>query len=127
MDGIDGRLARMLNASSEFGAQLDSLTDFGMNDVLDLLKNKPEILELNKESMINSGYYKSIQNDKKIVPSKLERLSNFISIVTKLVYLKENPESIKSINREVFTLKEDLNKLKCFHKIWLQEKIEELR
>lgn len=28
VDGIDGRLARMLNASSEFGAQLDSLTDF---------------------------------------------------------------------------------------------------
>ncbi len=44
----------------------DSLTDFGMNDVLDLLKSKPEILELNKESIINSGYHKSIQNDKKI-------------------------------------------------------------
>ena len=28
IDGIDGRLARMLNASSDFGAQLDSLTDF---------------------------------------------------------------------------------------------------
>jgi CDP-diacylglycerol---serine O-phosphatidyltransferase len=28
VDGIDGRLARMLNASSDFGAQLDSLTDF---------------------------------------------------------------------------------------------------
>ncbi|MEO8514585.1 MAG: hypothetical protein ABI543_13570 [Ignavibacteria bacterium] len=67
-----------------------------------------------------------IQNDKKIFPSKLERLSNFISIVTKLVYIKENPESIKLINRELITLKEDLNKLKCFHKIWLEEKIEEL-
>lgn len=44
----------------------DSLTDFGMNEVLDLLKSKPEILELNKESIINSGYHKSIQNDKKI-------------------------------------------------------------
>ena len=44
----------------------DSLTDFGMNEVLDLLKSKPEILELNKESIINSGYIKSIQNDKKI-------------------------------------------------------------
>lgn len=68
-----------------------------------------------------------IQNDKKIVPSKLERLSNFILIVTKLVYLKENPESIKSVNRELFNLKEDLNKLKCIHGIWLEEKIEELR
>lgn len=28
MDGIDGRLARFLNSSSEFGAQLDSLVDF---------------------------------------------------------------------------------------------------
>ncbi len=28
VDGIDGRLARMLNATSEFGAQLDSLSDF---------------------------------------------------------------------------------------------------
>jgi CDP-diacylglycerol--serine O-phosphatidyltransferase len=28
IDGIDGRLARMLNASSDFGAQLDSLSDF---------------------------------------------------------------------------------------------------
>jgi len=43
-----------------------TLTDFGMNDILELLKSKPEILELNKESIINSGYIKSIQNDKKI-------------------------------------------------------------
>jgi CDP-diacylglycerol--serine O-phosphatidyltransferase len=28
LDGIDGRLARFLNSSSEFGAQLDSLIDF---------------------------------------------------------------------------------------------------
>lgn len=28
VDGIDGRLARMLNATSDFGAQLDSFTDF---------------------------------------------------------------------------------------------------
>ncbi|MDB2414587.1 phosphatidylcholine/phosphatidylserine synthase [Rickettsiales bacterium] len=28
IDGIDGRLARMLNASSNFGAQLDSFADF---------------------------------------------------------------------------------------------------
>jgi CDP-diacylglycerol--serine O-phosphatidyltransferase len=28
LDGIDGRLARFLNSSSEFGAQLDSLVDF---------------------------------------------------------------------------------------------------
>jgi CDP-diacylglycerol--serine O-phosphatidyltransferase len=28
LDGIDGRVARMLNASSDFGAQMDSLADF---------------------------------------------------------------------------------------------------
>lgn len=28
LDGMDGRLARLLNASSSFGAQLDSLSDF---------------------------------------------------------------------------------------------------
>jgi CDP-diacylglycerol--serine O-phosphatidyltransferase len=28
MDGVDGRLARFLNSSSNFGAQLDSLVDF---------------------------------------------------------------------------------------------------
>lgn len=28
LDGMDGRLARMLNASSKFGAELDSLADF---------------------------------------------------------------------------------------------------
>jgi spore coat polysaccharide biosynthesis protein SpsF len=44
----------------------DSITDFTMEDVLQLLKAKPELLELNKDSVINSGYIKSIQNDKEI-------------------------------------------------------------
>ncbi len=44
----------------------ESIADFTMEDVLQLLKEKPEILELNKDSVINSGYYKSIQNDKNI-------------------------------------------------------------
>jgi len=43
-----------------------SITDFGMKEVIELIKSKPEILELNKESVINSGYIKSIQNDKEI-------------------------------------------------------------
>jgi spore coat polysaccharide biosynthesis protein SpsF (cytidylyltransferase family) len=42
----------------------ESLTDFEMNDVVKLLNEKPEILYLNRESIINSGYFKSIQNDK---------------------------------------------------------------
>ncbi|MGC0372298.1 MAG: hypothetical protein DGJ47_001009, partial [Rickettsiaceae bacterium] len=28
VDGVDGRIARLLNASSHFGAELDSLCDF---------------------------------------------------------------------------------------------------
>lgn len=44
----------------------DTITNFGMNEVIDLLKSKPEILELNKESVINSGYIKSINNDKQV-------------------------------------------------------------
>jgi len=44
----------------------DSIADFGMNEVIELLTKNPVILELNKESIINSGYMKSIQNDKKI-------------------------------------------------------------
>ncbi len=44
----------------------ENITDFNMNDIIQLLKSQPEILELNKESIINSGYKKSIQNDKEI-------------------------------------------------------------
>lgn len=44
----------------------ESITNFGMNEVIELLKSKPEILELNKESIINSGYIKSINNDRSI-------------------------------------------------------------
>ena len=44
----------------------DTITDFGMTEVIALLEVKPEILELNKESVINSGYIKSINNDKEV-------------------------------------------------------------
>lgn len=43
-----------------------SIVDFGMSDVVQLLKTNPEILEINKESKINSGYLKSLENDKSI-------------------------------------------------------------
>lgn len=52
-------------ATAIFNA-FDSIADFDMKDVLALLKAKPEILELNKDSVINSGYVKSIQNDKEV-------------------------------------------------------------
>jgi spore coat polysaccharide biosynthesis protein SpsF (cytidylyltransferase family) len=48
-----------------FGA-FDTVTDFGMAEVIALIRKNPDILELNKDSRINSGYLKSIQNDKKI-------------------------------------------------------------
>ena len=37
--------------------------DFGMDEVISLLQRKPEILEINKESVINAGYHKSIEED----------------------------------------------------------------
>ncbi|MEO8761156.1 MAG: glycosyltransferase family protein [Bacteroidia bacterium] len=54
------------NAVEKIMNEFDSITNFGMNDILQLVKNKPEILELNKDSIINSGYHKSLKNDKKI-------------------------------------------------------------
>lgn len=54
------------NAVEMIVNSFDTITDFDMNDVLSLLKTKPEILELNKESIINAGYLKSIENDKNI-------------------------------------------------------------
>lgn len=39
---------------------------FSINDVVDLLIEKPHLLKINKESRINSGYLKSLKNDKEI-------------------------------------------------------------
>ena len=54
------------NAVEKIFDSFNSIADFGMNDILQLLKNKPEILELNKGSIINSGYHKSLKNDKEV-------------------------------------------------------------
>ena len=54
------------NAVERIFSEFNSLIDFDMNDIISLLKNKPEILKLNKDSIINSGYHKSIKNDKEI-------------------------------------------------------------
>ncbi len=43
-----------------------SIANFGINDVVALLNRNPEILAINKESKINSGYFKSLENDKSI-------------------------------------------------------------
>lgn len=42
-----------------------SISDFDLNDVVELLKKKPEILTINKDSKINSGYFKSLENDRR--------------------------------------------------------------
>lgn len=45
---------------------LNDQPDFQISDVTRLLKAQPEILEINKESTINSGYHKSLKEDRKV-------------------------------------------------------------
>lgn len=47
-------------------SRLENVPDFGMEEVLDLLEKGPAILDLNRESEINSGYKKSIREDKNV-------------------------------------------------------------
>jgi spore coat polysaccharide biosynthesis protein SpsF len=47
-------------------SELKSNPDFSIDEVNALLHNKPEILEINKESEINSGYKKSLREDRSI-------------------------------------------------------------
>jgi spore coat polysaccharide biosynthesis protein SpsF (cytidylyltransferase family) len=47
-------------------SELSDVPDFSIEEVTSLLKRKPEILEINKESEINSGYKKSLKEDKSI-------------------------------------------------------------
>lgn len=44
---------------TEFGS-----SNFNINDVVNLLESKPELLKLNEESVINAGYTKSLREDK---------------------------------------------------------------
>jgi spore coat polysaccharide biosynthesis protein SpsF len=41
-------------------------TDFTVREIIDLLETHPEMLEANRNSVINSGYAKSLQNDKEV-------------------------------------------------------------
>jgi spore coat polysaccharide biosynthesis protein SpsF (cytidylyltransferase family) len=47
-------------------SELKSEPDFSIEEVASLLERKPEILEINKESEINSGYKKSLREDRPI-------------------------------------------------------------
>jgi spore coat polysaccharide biosynthesis protein SpsF len=51
-------------AVEEIFTELADMPDFSIEEVVDLLQRKPEILDLNQESVINSGYQKSLDNDK---------------------------------------------------------------
>ena len=46
--------------------ELKNSKNFCINEVVDLLIKKPHLLDINKESRINSGYLKSLENDKEI-------------------------------------------------------------
>ncbi|MFN5183937.1 MAG: cytidylyltransferase domain-containing protein [Bacteroidota bacterium] len=54
------------NVVSEIFGKFSKHKDFGMIEILELLKSNPEILSINHSSEINSGYKKSLQFDKKI-------------------------------------------------------------
>jgi spore coat polysaccharide biosynthesis protein SpsF len=46
--------------------ELNHIKDFSIKEVVELLLKKPYLLNINKESKINSGYLKSLKNDQKI-------------------------------------------------------------
>ena len=46
--------------------EMKNSKNFCINEVVDLLIEKPHLLDINKESRINSGYLKSLKNDKDI-------------------------------------------------------------
>jgi len=46
--------------------ELENSKYFSINEVVDLLIKKPHLLNINKESKINSGYLKSLKDDQKI-------------------------------------------------------------
>lgn len=55
-----------LRAVERIFEELADQDDFGIHEVTQLLKQKPEILQLNKESKINSGFEKSLKEDRKV-------------------------------------------------------------
>jgi spore coat polysaccharide biosynthesis protein SpsF (cytidylyltransferase family) len=46
--------------------ELKDTPDFAIDEVVNLLRTKPEILEINRESEINAGYKKSLTHDRKV-------------------------------------------------------------
>ena len=54
------------NLVSKIFDELAHIEDFSIEEVIQLITNKPYLLNINKESRINSGYLRSLKNDKKI-------------------------------------------------------------
>lgn len=55
-----------LKVAQTIFSELKDKPDFAIDDVVDLLQRKPQILDLNRESEINSGYKKSLKEDRPI-------------------------------------------------------------
>jgi spore coat polysaccharide biosynthesis protein SpsF len=55
-----------LRLAEQIFIQLKNTPDFSIDDVVKLLRRKPELLEINSESEINSGYKKSIREDRMV-------------------------------------------------------------
>jgi spore coat polysaccharide biosynthesis protein SpsF (cytidylyltransferase family) len=55
-----------LMLAEQIFTELQDTPDFSIDEVVALLKQKPELLLINSESEINSGYKKSIANDRKV-------------------------------------------------------------
>lgn len=53
-----------LDAVSAIFAKLDHQSDFSIHEVVDLLQKHPEILEINKDSVVNSGFRKTLNEDR---------------------------------------------------------------
>jgi spore coat polysaccharide biosynthesis protein SpsF len=53
-----------LNAVEQIYTELKGQPDFSIEEVVALLQAKPEILDINKESEINSGFQKSLKEDR---------------------------------------------------------------
>ena len=54
------------NLVAQIFNELNHHIDFSIEEVVQLLNEKPYLLDINKESRINSGYLKSLKNDKEI-------------------------------------------------------------
>lgn len=54
------------NAVTQIYEEFESLTEFGMLEVAELLVRKPELRILNSDSIINAGYKKSLEQDRTI-------------------------------------------------------------